>query len=196
MWARMDYRCLNIIVLIFLVLLEVHTGHIGIIFSKYTEIHLNEIKQQIYLKIRQTPRWQLIWPQNRTPHYGCKWGGLRAARTRPHEPANTYAGLSGSPHVAARMLQALLLPAWPASTCLSFAVMVIKRWCKSADVDSGVVLLHVPLLHAVSGGDTWSHINRWCCVCSLFLCCQRRRRGMKSRNRAPTKLCSCGQKKR
>jgi hypothetical protein len=59
----MEHRSLNIYTFfeIFWILSEVHIVQLGIIFGKHAEIHLHYRKQQIYLKILETPRWYVVF---------------------------------------------------------------------------------------------------------------------------------------
>ena len=63
-WATIEHRSLNMIFcVIFWILLEVRIVEVRFSFPKQVEVQLNDRKYQIFLKILENHRWQLIWCQ-------------------------------------------------------------------------------------------------------------------------------------
>ena len=61
-WATIEHRSLNMFFcVIFWILLEVRTVEVRFSFPKQVEVQLNDRKYQIFLKILENHRWQLIW---------------------------------------------------------------------------------------------------------------------------------------
>ena len=57
-WDIIKHVSLNIIILIFLILLEIHIVQFGITYYKHAEIYLIDGKYQIYSKKFETSTWQ------------------------------------------------------------------------------------------------------------------------------------------